>query len=184
MSKGLFPNSAILMISKVTSRLKVLVLVLASILPILSAQNVSAQMFEVFVAGIPVNCTSHYGEPVAIFSDDSVYQNIGIASRIQGGRPIMVLSPTFMNQIPPQAAVFWFAHECAHHALPIGIGTQNRQAELNADCFAIRNMRNWGLIRNRRDFEAVISTVVGMAGTSMHLPGPSRARLLWDCLNT
>lgn len=153
-------------------------------LPFATAQSGPPQ-YQIYVSNVPLSCSSHYGEPVPIYVDDSVYQNIGIAARNpMNGAPYIIISPSFLNQVTYQAAVFWFYHECAHHALAIGVGSQSQGAEVNADCYAIRAMRNHGLVRNQYDFDAIISSIVGMPGTQQHLPGPYRAQHLWNCLNT
>lgn len=137
---------------------------------------------SVVIAGEPFFCISTDGNQVPVFLDDSVYNIIGRATPgyQRGGAEIHV-SPTRLGEMPPRAALFWFYHECGHAALPRGVGSFSQMAEVNADCFAIRSMVSQGFIRSWRDFQEVVSTVVGLAGTSSHLPGPQRAQLLANC---
>ncbi|MBA15492.1 MAG: hypothetical protein CMN73_03955 [Sphingomonas sp.] len=147
--------------------------------PPASAQQLSryaiGPQYQVSVRGVPMNCRAYgNGQYVAIFSDPAL-DDVGIASRYVG-QPYIVLNPDVMARYSDLVAVFWFAHECAHHAL----GPMN--SESNADCFAIRRMRDLGIIRRREQLLAFSQELRNLPGTAMgHLPGPLRAQHIAAC---
>ena len=83
----------------------------------LSTAQVQGPVYEVNVRGVHINCTSHFGEPVAIFLNYQL-NSVGIATRQYNGAPVIVLNPNVTNQFSNLVTQWWFAHECAHHALP------------------------------------------------------------------
>lgn len=139
-----------------------------------------ATIFLVFISS-PAKaigqCISHFGEPVPIFQDYNL-PNVGMASRDGFGRPFIVVNPHVLNQFPYLAQRFWFYHECAHHALP-----PNMNNETNADCFAVRNMRDVGELRNLAAVQDMLGSISQLPGSAWgHLPGPSRARNMLNCI--
>ncbi|WP_145960920.1 hypothetical protein [Sphingosinithalassobacter portus] len=144
-----------------------------------SAQQLSryamGPQYQVSVRGLPMNCRAYRtGQYVAIFSDPML-DDVGIASSY-GNQPYIVLNPNVMARYSDLVAVWWFAHECAHHAL----GPMN--SESNADCFAIRRMRDLGIIRRREQLIAFSQELRNLPGTAMgHLPGPLRAQHIAAC---
>ncbi|MEQ9210020.1 MAG: hypothetical protein RLN96_09310, partial [Pseudomonadales bacterium] len=94
---------------------------------------------QVAIGGTPMYCRSSFGQQVAIFIDPQVNQNIGRA--MNNGYPVIILGPGFFNWVPPLVGQFWFLHECAHHV----VGGN----EAASDCFAIRNLRNLGLVTHQ-----------------------------------
>ncbi|WP_235439101.1 hypothetical protein [Candidatus Rhodobacter oscarellae] len=87
---------------------------------------------SVNIGGVPMYCTSRFGQQVPIWIDPSVHGMIGLSTT--GPNPSIQIDPIFFNQIPPLTAQFWFLHECAHQV----VGGD----ETEADCFAVRNLRN------------------------------------------
>ncbi|WP_300531583.1 hypothetical protein [Maricaulis sp.] len=150
----------------------------------LATQAAQAQRFEyaIQVAGIPVQCQTADGQQVAISLDDALYQNIGMADFNDAtGEPYIRISPRWLNEVPPQAAMFWFYHECAHLNLPRGVGTDSPYREINADCWAINRMYAHGFIRNYGDVQAIAGDVGRLPGSSTHLPGPARVQSMLQC---
>lgn len=133
--------------------------------------------WSVNVRGLQMNCTSNAGEAVAIAIDPTL-NNVGIANRMMNGLPIIVFNPNVVGRFSNIVAQWWFAHECAHHALP---GYLN--SETNADCFAVRQLRDFGILRNAYQLQRLameLSTLPGSPATG-HLPGPLRSRRVVDC---
>lgn len=129
---------------------------------------------SVNIGGTPMYCTAASGQNVAIYIDPSVNNYIGRASN--NGYPIIQLGPGFFNYVPGFVGQFWFLHECAHHV----VGSN----EAASDCFAIRNMRNLGLIYNRNQIQILLNQISQMSGSYVHLPGPARAQNIYNCLNS
>lgn len=132
------------------------------------------------IYGLPMNCTAFNGQPVLLFQDPNL-ENIGIANRMPNGQPYIVLNPVWISQHSPLVARWWFAHECAHHALP-----PHANSEVNADCFGVRQMRNYGLITNRDELRAFVFELRNLPGNMVtgHLPGPPRAANIINCALT
>lgn len=129
---------------------------------------------HVNIGHVPMHCISANGQRVAIYIDSSVDQNIGRA--MNNGYPIIILGPGFFNRVPPLVGQFWFLHECAHHV----VGGN----EAAADCYAIRNLRNIGLIRHPRQINELLFQISQMSGSFTHLPGRARAQNIFRCLNS
>jgi hypothetical protein len=125
--------------------------------------------------GLQLHCLSNYGEVVDVFIDPEL-NNVGIASRWGGVQPYIVLNPQVLNQYSDTVAVWWFSHECAHHAL----GAAN--SEPNADCFGVRRMRDLGMLNNYGQLQAFVYELRNLQGSPMgHLPGPIRAANIINC---
>lgn len=137
----------------------------------------SGPVYSINVRGIQMNCTSYASEPVELYFDQSL-ANVGIATRRYGGRPIIVFNPNVTRQFSDLVTQWWFAHECAHHALP-----PNLNNESNADCFAIRQMRQYGFLRNPNQLATFYYELGNLPGSaaSGHLPGPQRAQNIANC---
>ncbi|MFT4978274.1 MAG: hypothetical protein ACI8S6_004182 [Myxococcota bacterium] len=143
----------------------------------LSAQaQVTGPMYSVNVGGIPLNCRSFAGEPVAIFLNPGL-NNIGVASRHNSGAPIIEINPNVINRYSSIVAQWWFAHECAHHAMTPAMNSEN-----NADCFAIRQLRQFGLLQNPTQLQTFYYELSSLPGSSSgHLPGPARVEHITRC---
>lgn len=160
-------------------RFKPILTVAASLALIISAAGPArAQdggMWQVYIAGVPLRCVSYYGEPVRIYMTRGL-NNVGIATRVQSGQPIIVMNPDVLARFSPLVQVWWFAHECGHHAL----GPYN--SESNADCWGVRVLRDQGFIRSRYDLQAFVRDLSSLPGSSVgHLPGPQRAQNVINC---
>ncbi len=124
-------------------------------------------------------CLSFQGIPVTYVADTTL-ETAGSAY-LKDGQPFIAINPNIVNALPAHVQQFWYAHECAHHALH---PTQN--SEVNADCYAIKRIRNLGIITNFRQIDNLlhhISTLSGSIQTG-HLPGPERAQHLYSCFVT
>lgn len=128
------------------------------------------------VRGVDMSCTSFYGEPVAIIRAPGL-GDVGMAGRVQNGAPVIYLNPTITNKHSRLVTQWWFAHECAHHALD-----PRFNSETNADCYGIQNLRAMGLISNTNELNAFSTELQSLPGSSSgHLPGPARARNIINC---
>lgn len=135
-----------------------------------------AQTYTANVRGLPMTCTAHNGAPVLIISNPAL-NNVGIAHRMWNGQPVIQLNPNVTRQFSPLVAQWWFAHECAHHALPPG-----QNSESNADCFGIRELRRVGLLRHPSQLRSFFYELGHLPGSRTgHLPGPARAQSIAQC---
>ncbi len=125
----------------------------------------------------PLPCTTFNGIPVPYFSDPTL-NNVGVANRMQNGQPYIVINPNVVGSLPEFVRQFWYAHECAHHALHPSLNS-----EMNADCYSIKAIRNIGLVTSSQEVGFLlnyISTLPGNINTG-HLPGPARATNVYAC---
>ena len=148
---------------------------------LLATANAQVTSYAIPLSGIMVQCQTSTGYQVPITLSDEVYQSIGQAGYDAQGRPYLVISPSWLNQVPYQSAMFWFYHECAHVNLPFGIGVGSPYQETNADCWAINQMARHGLIRNYADMQAIAAGVANLPGSNLHLPGPQRVQRMMQC---
>jgi hypothetical protein len=159
--------------------MKIIALVLASVAllsPQVSRAQLSGPQYLVTVGGLPMSCTSNAGVPVAIFSDPSL-NNIGIATTAANGVPMIILNPNVVAQYSPIVKQWWFAHECAHHAL----GPYN--SEPNADCFGAKQLVQYGILNNLIQLQAFAYELANLPGSLItgHMPGPVRAMAIANC---
>ena len=158
----------------------------ASAFAVTAGQPASAQATSTInIAGTQFYCNSSVGTLVPIYHTESARQGGGAMAGYNNYRGFYIdVSPSYMSSINAYAAAFVFLHECAHVALPFGVGLGTFSQEANADCWAIQRMRDFGIIRNQLQFEAAISAVANSAGSATgHLPGPQRIQNAWQCLN-
>lgn len=134
---------------------------------------------SISVCAQPLPCSSFTGIPVPYIQDPTL-NNVGVAHRMQNGQPIIVMNPNVVGPLPEFVRQFWYAHECAHHALH-----PRQNSEVNADCYAIKAIRNIGLISNRQQVGFLLDYISTLPGnvTTGHLPGPARAQNLYACLS-
>ena len=139
-----------------------------------SIAQIQGPFQSINIGGVPMFCHSSSGQPVAIYIDPSVNQFIGRASN--NGYPTIQLGPGFFNSVPGFVGQFWFLHECAHHV----VGGN----EAAADCFAVQNLRNVGLIQHPAQVNLLLNQISQMHGSYTHLPGPHRAQNILNCLQS
>ena len=135
-------------------------------------------MYQINVRGLPMNCTAHTGQPVAIFLNSQL-NDIGMANYYNGA-PVIILNPRVASQYSNMVAQWWFAHECAHHALPPQFNN-----ETYADCYAVQQLVRNGVIRRREQLIAFSQELGALPGSPMgHLPGPYRVRNIINCASS
>ena len=154
-----------------------LVVVFIGLPRIALAQFVANQYnpFNPIIAGVPVYCTSYgTGQPVA-FVPNPALNDIGRAR--PGMPPTIELNPLLLAQLPAKLQLFWYGHECGHHAL----GPSN--SETNADCWSIRIGKQQGLF-SRQDVLGFAPFFANNLGSPWgHLPGPVRAQAFVQCFD-
>ncbi|MGC6500674.1 MAG: hypothetical protein ACON4C_10805 [Henriciella sp.] len=139
--------------------------------------SAQAGSYTANVRGLPMHCTSYYGEPVLIVSNPEL-NNVGVAHRIVNGQPVIQLNPNVTHQFSALVAQWWFLHECAHHAL-----APQMNSETNADCFSIRQLRDLGLLVHPAQIQEFYYQLRNLPGSSSgHLPGPMRVEHMRQCL--
>lgn len=130
-----------------------------------SAIQANGQQTVVSIFGTSVYCRASNGQLVPIFDD----VHAAAAARSSGGARAdfsnqngftIAVDPYFMNSLPRLGAFMVFYHECAHVALPMGVGLNSPSQERNADCAAIRFMVSRGLIKSWGDFQEAMSPVI------------------------
>lgn len=148
------------------------------------ASKVAAQSYQIQYRGYPIWCTAYGGVPVRIWTDA---QSGAMAQQHGGGfamaqtptsEPVILLDLTTLNGIPVRSAFMLIYHECAHLALPIGVGVGSSVSERNADCHAILSMRSAGLVRNWQEF----GEAVAYASSLPHGISSGRISAMQQCL--
>ena len=128
----------------------------------------------------PLPCRAFNGQAVPYIANPNL-NDVGVAHRTYNGQPIIQINPNVVRPLPEYVRQFWYAHECAHHAVH-----PSRNSEVTADCWAIKTIRNLGIIRHRNQVSGLlnyISTLPGNIQTG-HLPGPARAGNLYACFSS
>lgn len=153
------------------------IVLFAAVLFVVPANVESSQWnpYSPIIAGVPVYCTSFQGQPVA-FVPNPALPDVGRA--LPGLPPTIELNPNVLVKLTPKMQLFWYGHECGHHVL----GPAN--SESGADCWAIKTMRNQGLLAPH-EVPQLQMQIAGTPGSMWgHLPGPARAGLLDACYKT
>ncbi|MGI2865281.1 hypothetical protein [Vibrio alginolyticus] len=107
----------------------------------------------------PLPCTAYNGVPVQYIANPQL-NNVGMANVMMNGQPMIQLNPNVINQLPYQVRQFWYAHECAHHAL-----FPQQNSEVNADCWAIKTIRNLGIIQNQQQITQLLNYISTLPGS-------------------
>ena len=82
--------------------------------------------------------------------------------------------------LPPKLQMFFYGHECAHHALGHNF-YPSPNVEIDADCWSIKIGRTKGLY-SRDDIAAFAPYFANSKGSNVgHLPGPERVAKLLAC---
>lgn len=128
-------------------------------------------------------CLDIRGIPVASVLDYSI-NDVAVASLAWDGSPIVRYNPRVLSWFRSETQLFWYGHECGHHALGHAFGTAHLFAvEQQADCFAVRELLRVGAI-SHRDLRGIQGDLAKLArGDWTHLPGPVRAINLERCLD-
>jgi len=135
------------------------------------------------VAGAQVTfdgCADFRGLPVASVLNGGL-GDVAMASWAPNGAPVIQYNPNVLVRLSPQTRTFFYAHECAHHALAHGIRNIPFSQEQEADCWAIQTLVGRGAL-SLRDVQAVQNDLSFSPGDWTHVPGPRRAFNLRACL--
>ena len=128
-------------------------------------------------------CRDADGRPVASVVNFSI-ADVAQASAAANGMPVIYYNPRVLVWMHPQTRVFFYTHECGHHALGqiLSGSGPSLEDEQEADCWGIRTLRKKNLI-SEADLQVIQSDIArfGRADWS-HLPGPERAINLRACL--
>lgn len=125
-------------------------------------------------------CVDMMGRPVASVLNVAV-PDVAVARLGPRGEPLIFYNPNVLARMAPQTRLFFYAHECAHHALGHMFNGNPMSAEQEADCWGIRTLYQRGLL-NDRDVTIVQRDLSFSPGDWTHLPGPPRAFNLRRCL--
>lgn len=132
------------------------------------------------VAGMPMSCTDFRGREVLALK---VF-NLGDVGRawVVNTVPYILLDPEVMRPLPKPLQIFFYVHECAHHALGHWYNP-SRNSEKEADCWAIAYGRDHGIFRRQTivDFEPWLARSKG--SIFGHLPGRERVRHMLSCFD-
>ncbi len=127
-------------------------------------------------------CRDINGIPVQSIQSTSI-NDIAVAT-IANGHPVIFFNPYVVAQSPPAVRLFFYAHECGHHALGHVLGGRvTIDQEQEADCFGINELVRAGLVNDAQI--TVIQRSIYSFGRAdwTHLPGPQRAINLRACLS-
>lgn len=135
-----------------------------------------------YFRGAWVTCQSNRGEPV-VFVANYYLPDVGVAKRGPYG-PFVEYNPQIFLPLAPEVQMFWFGHECGHHALghtdPYGNGLLNANRENEADCYAGRFLARHGV--PRASMPLVWQSLMGLwPSYAGHAPGPQRAAQTLSC---
>lgn len=132
------------------------------------------------IAGTPAVCKDFRGRSVVTMAVASL-GDVGFA-RVINTVPYILMDPEVLRTLPKKLQIFFFSHECAHHVLGHWFNPTAR-SEQEADCWAIRKMRDAGELtrQNVLDFTPWIRKSRG--SPLGHLPGPERAEHLVACFD-
>jgi hypothetical protein len=129
-----------------------------------------------------MTCNDIRGIRVRSIPDETI-NDIAIANLAQDGSPVIYYRPSGLISASPPTQLFFYAHECGHHALGHNIGLSfPLTREQEADCFAIRTLVKMNLVSDD-DINAIQNDINHFKGDWTHLPGPERAINLRACLN-
>jgi len=124
------------------------------------------------IRGIPVLSIRSYG-----------LNDIAVASVDAGGAPIIRYNPQVVSSVRPQTRLFFYAHECGHHALGHTLSGVRLGQEQEADCWSIRTLVQKELLTSS-DITLIQGDLAVMSkGDWTHLTGPQRAINLRACLD-
>src|ERR1700730_10278408 len=79
-------------------------------------------------------CTDALGRSVA--SVQASVNDIALAT-LYNGQPVILYNPFVVSSVSPQTRLFFYAHECGHHALGHALTGLRLNQEQEADCFGI-----------------------------------------------
>jgi len=126
-------------------------------------------------------CSDFRGIAVASIMNTNL-PDVAAANWAPNGAPIIMYNPYVLARLSPQTRLFFYAHECAHHALGHAIRSIPFHQEQEADCWGIRTLVARGALNGSQDVMAVQNDLSFSPGDWTHVPGPRRAINLRACL--
>ena len=126
-------------------------------------------------------CSDFRGLPVASILNPAL-PDVAMASLAPNGAPIIQYNPNVLITLSPQTRMFFYAHECAHHALAHMARNIPFRQEQEADCWAIQTLVQRGIFTLQGDVAAVQRDLAFSPGDWTHVPGPQRQFNLQACL--
>jgi hypothetical protein len=115
-------------------------------------------------AQVPFNaCLDRQDQPIQAVIDNAL-PYAGVATITVDGTPVILYNEQALSRTSPQGRRFVYLHECGHHALRHVWKDPSRQREMEADCWAIQQMVEQGIIKERKvdDLQAEIGTSRGL----------------------
>lgn len=101
-------------------------------------------------AQVPFNaCLDRRDQPIKAVVDNTL-PYAGVATITVDGVPVILYNKRALSRSSPQARHFVYLHECGHHALRHVWKDPSRVREMEADCWAIQQMVEQGLIKKRK----------------------------------
>ncbi len=133
---------------------------------------------KTFVAGVSIGCADFRGRPV------QTYETSGLGdvarSTLYGRIPVITVDKEVMASLSGKLQIFFYLHECAHHALGHMFAPQP-ESEKEADCWSIKTGREQSYF-NLSDVMTFASRIIASPGSARgHLPGPDRMAHLLEC---
>lgn len=126
-------------------------------------------------------CRDYRGIPVLSIRDESAGMRIAVAGYAPDGRPTIRYSEGVLRTFHPRTRLFWYAHECAHHALGHGVYNIPTLREKEADCWAIHTLTRAGIF-DEEDVRIVQRDLSKLPGDGwVYLPGPQRGVSAASC---
>jgi hypothetical protein len=150
-----------------------LILACCSLLVLLPSISLAQITFE--------GCRDFRGLPVASIANPTI-NDIALATVAPNGMPVILYNPRVVPWFSPQTRRFFYAHECAHHALGHLARSYPLTREQEADCWGINALAAHNLLSNQ-DIAIIQNDIAKLGGGDWtHLPGPARAINLRACL--
>ena len=124
-------------------------------------------------------CSDTSGHTVAVRADDSMPRLV--ASSIEDGKPTIRYSQVVLPRLLPQTRLFFFAHECARHAMgEAGQLAHSVARSRDADCLGLATLLESGLIK-RDELPAIQADLDFSEAEWAKLPGLPRSFDLAAC---
>jgi hypothetical protein len=127
-------------------------------------------------------CVDFRGYSVLSVRDDSI-NDVAIATAVNG-QPVIFYNTNVLARLAPQTRLFFYWHECGHHALGHGLLQPSALLEQEADCFGANFVvQKMGF--NQQDVSVIQADLAAASpGDWTHFPGPQRAINLQACLSS
>src|SRR5579864_4450134 len=110
--------------------------------------------------------------------------DIAAAAIAPNGAPIIYYNPRVLASTRWQTRLFFYAHECGHHALGHTLQGLRLGQEQEADCWGIETLYRANLLTDADVAMIQLDLSSFGRGDWTHLPGPMRAVNLRRCLGT